>query len=640
MSIHRISRRRVLTGAAAIAAAPKAAFAAQEARPNILWLVSEDNNPFIGAYGDRLARTPTIDRLAAEGILYRNVFSTAPVCAPSRFGIITGVLPESCGPAHHMRATAKLPALLRAFPEYLRKAGYYCTNSVKTDYNSDLDPAKVWNESSGKAHWRNRPANAPFFAVFNSMKTHESSLIRGRAPGNVKPEQVRVPAYLPDTPEVRLDIANYYNLMEEMDGWVAANLAELDAAGLREDTIVMYYSDNGGLGPRSKRYCYDEGLRCAMVAHVPKKWAHLVPAGVGSEVRDPVTLLDMAPTALALAGLPVPEYMQGKALLGRPAVSPSAFAFGMRNRMDERYDMVRTATDGRFRYIRNYMPHRIYGQHQAYQWQLKSYQSWERAHLDGKLNTAQERFWGEKPFEEFYDLQIDPDQVRNLVGVTELQPRIAQMRKALDEHMLRVNDNGFIPEGSLLEGYDASRVPGAYPLPRIMELAATAARRDPARMGELRKALGDANEVVRHWGAQGLLMLGRDAARAVPALQKMLGDSLAQNQVVAAEALVNLTKSPKYVEFLGKLLDTHPHPRVKLQALNALSYIGSAARPILPLIERIVDKVYADKDGDEFIKGAGKYLQLSLKGEYRPGVIVFDTTLIERLRQQMESPKK
>lgn len=636
MSIHRISRRRVLAGAAAIATVPKAAFTAQEARPNIVWLVSEDNGPFIGAYGDRLARTPTIDRLAAEGILYRNVFSTAPVCAPSRFGIITGVLPESCGPAHHMRATALLPALLRGFPEYLRKAGYYCTNNVKTDYNSDLDPAKVWDESSGKAHWRNRPGNAPFFAVFNSMTTHESRLIRGPAPGNVKPEQVRVPAYLPDTPEVRQDIASYYNLMEQMDSEVGAKLAELEAAGLREDTIVFYYSDNGGILPRSKRYCYDEGLRCPMVAHVPKKWAHLVPAGVGSEVRHPVTLLDMAPTVLALAGVPVPAHMQGKPLLGTTtAVPPSAFAFGMRNRMDERYDMVRTATDGRFRYIRNYMPHRIHGQQLSYPWQIKSYQAWERAHEEGKLNAAQERFWGEKPFEEFYDLQIDPDQVRNLVGVTELQPRLAQMRKALDEHMLRVNDNGFIPEGSLLEGYEASRVPGAYPLQRIMELAATAARRDPARVGELRKALGDANEVVRHWGAQGLLMLGRESARALPELRKMLGDSLAQNQVVAAEALVRLTKSAEPVQLLGELLESHPHPRVRLQALNSLTYIGSAARPILPLIERVVGQ-----SADEYIKGAGKYLVLSLKGEYRAGVQTFDTSVLDRLRKQTESGKK
>ncbi|RYE54656.1 MAG: sulfatase, partial [Hyphomicrobiales bacterium] len=335
-----ISRREILAGGAALTAAgiaPAIAAVPPSERPNILWLVSEDNNPFIGAYGDRLAHTPTLDAMSKRGILYRNVYSNAPVCAPSRFSIITGVYPESAGPAHNMRAVARLPALLRGFPEYLREIGYYCTNNAKTDYNSDLDPAMIWNESSKAAHWRNRPDGAPFFAVFNHETTHESRLFKPAA-GRVRPEDVRLPAYLPDTPGIRQDFATYYKQMEKMDGEIAQKLADLDAAGLTDNTIVFYYSDNGGVLPRSKRYCYDEGHRCAMIVHVPERWRNLAPAAPGTQIEAPVSYIDLAPTVLSIAGVPVPAHMQGTAFLGTSTRPPKRYAFGMRNRMDERYD--------------------------------------------------------------------------------------------------------------------------------------------------------------------------------------------------------------------------------------------------------------------------------------------------------------
>ncbi|MDR6319579.1 sulfatase-like hydrolase/transferase [Actinoplanes couchii] len=242
-----MSRRQVLGGALAAAVPATAATAAAE-RPNILWIVSADNNPFLGAYGDTLARTPTIDRLAEQGVLYTNAFSSAPVCAPSRFAILTGMPPESCGPAEHMRAEGRIPEFLRGYPEYLRQAGYFTTNNDKTDYNAPYDAAKIWNLSGPFAHWRRRPANTPFLAVFNSMTTHESAVFTA-GDGQTDPAAVRVPAYLPDTPRIRADRAHYYDLIARFDGEVAARLAELDADGLAEDTIVFYYSDNGGVLP-------------------------------------------------------------------------------------------------------------------------------------------------------------------------------------------------------------------------------------------------------------------------------------------------------------------------------------------------------------------------------------------------------
>jgi arylsulfatase A-like enzyme len=610
-------RRAVIASLAAMAAQAARADPSS-ARPNVLWLVSEDNNPFIGAYGDVLAHTPAIDRLAAEGLLYENVYSTAPVCAPSRFSIITGMWARSCGPAQHMRARAVLPAEFGAFPNRLREAGYYCTNNAKTDYNCDLDPKLVWDESSATAHWRNRPAGAPFFAVFNHETTHESQLFKITS-GRVTPDQVRVPAYLPDTPEVRTDIASYYNLIEVMDRQISARLAELDAAGVTNDTIVFYYSDNGGALPRSKRYCYDEGLRCAMVVRVPPKWAHLAPRPPGSRIAEPVTFLDLAPTVLALADLPPPKHFQGKALLGRARGRPAAYAFGGRDRMDERYDMMRTVTDGRFRYIRNYAPHRPWAQHEAYEWQAAGYQAWERARMAGRLAPDQARFWGEKPAEELYDLKADRDQITNLIGRPQHGARAEAMGRALDAHMLTIGDAGFIPEGSPLEGYKESRVPGAYPLARAISLANRAIRREPTQAAAFAAELSDPNEVIRYWAAQGLLMLRAGAAPAKARLGACLANDASPHvRVVAAEALAHLGEAERAVDVLADLCSEHPNPRVRLQAVNALTYVGDAARRALPAIEA------AAASKDQYLGNAGRYLSLVLSGRYRPESVVFD----------------
>jgi arylsulfatase A-like enzyme len=613
-----MSRRAAVAGlaaAAGVAATPVLA-RSERRRPNILWLVSEDNNPFIGAYGDRLAHTPVIDQLARDGVLFKNVFSNAPVCAPSRFGIITGVYPESAGPAQNMRAVARLPAVLSGFPAYLRQAGYYCTNTSKTDYNSDLDPSAIWDESSDAAHWRNRPEDKPFFAVFNCETTHESRIFLPLA-GRVKPQDVRLPAYLPDTPAIRRDYATYYNLMERMDGEIGARLAELDAAGLLDDTIVFYYSDNGGVLPRSKRYCFDEGLRCALVVKTPPRWRRLSPAAPGGKIDSPVSFIDLAPTVLALAGLPTPDHMQGRAFMGARRPSPARYAFGMRNRMDERYDMVRTVTDGRYRYIRNYSPHRIWGQHQAFAWMAEGYQSWEAAHLAGGLNPAQDAFWRTKPYEQFFDLKQDPDQVIDRLTDPKLLSRIDQMRRALDQHMLAVNDNGFIPEGSPLEGYTESRRPNAYPLQRIMALAATAAKRQPQALPYLVEMLGDPNEVIRYWATQGLLMLGDAAAPAQARLaEASASDPSPQVRIAAAEASARFGDSAA-VGGLGRLLDDHPDVRVRLQALNALTFLGPEAISVRPAIAR------AATSDDEYLKNAGRYLILVLGGTYTPASPVY-----------------
>lgn len=608
-----VSRRTVLGAAAAAAATP--ASAAVGARPNILWLVSEDNNPWLGCYGEPLARTPAIDRLAAEGLRYSHAYSTTPVCAPSRFALITGMAAESCAPAHQMRARARLPAFVTPLPKLLAQAGYHTSNNAKTDYNCDLDPAAIWSAQGPSAHWKNRPAGAPFFAVFNHETTHESVLFKP-TPGRVKPQDVRVPAYLPDTPAVRTDIASYHNRIEAMDGQIAARLAELEAAGLAGDTIVFHYADNGGALPRTKRFCYDEGLHCGLVVRVPPKWAHLLTARPGATLDDPVTFVDLPATVLAMAGQPIPAHVQGRPLPGLRGGGRRAHAFGGRDRMDERYDLVRTLTDGRFRYIRNYAPHRPWSQHGAYPWQMAAYQAWETEHAAGRLNPTQARFWGEKPAEELYDLRADPDQVANLAAEPAHAARLATLRRALDAHMLSIRDGGFIPEGSALEDYAAQQDEQRYPLKRAMALAARGIARDPVNIPALAAGLGDNSEVIRFWSAQGLLMLG---ARAAPAAAVMAGrleaETSAQVLVVLAETLLHTGPAEAPLAALARL-STHDHPRVRLQAINALTYAPDA-RPVLAAVEA------ATKDQDSYVRTAARYLALVLRGEYRPEINTF-----------------
>lgn len=615
---HGVSRRSVLAGTAGLATAniASARALAPVERPNILWLVSEDNNPLIGAYGDRLAHTPTIDALAAGGLLFRNVYSNAPVCAPSRFSILTGVYPESCAPAHHMRAQARIASLFRTYPELLRDAGYFCLNASKTDYNCDVDPDGIWGLQGPEAHWRHAPRGQPFMAVFNYETTHESGLFKPVS-GRVKPDQVRVPAYLPDQPAVRQDIAAYYNLIETMDGELAARLAELKADGLADDTIVFYYSDNGGSLPRSKRYCYDEGHRCALVVHIPPKWQHLAPAPAGSEITAPVSFIDLAPTLLSIAGVPQPAQMRGKPFLGTRIAGPQPFAFGMRGRMDERIDFIRTVTDGRWRYIRNYMPHRPWGQHQAFAWLAKGYQAWESAWLAGDLDAVQSRFFGPKPYEELYDLEADRDQLRNRVDDPSAGAMLERLRRALDRHMLAINDNGFLPEGMAGEGFFESRDRRVYPLKRLMALASAAARRDPRKLGLFRAAASDPAPVVRYWAATGLLMLGKAAAETRGVLALLIGDADPRVAIVAAEALVMLGEIERPIAFLGEVVASDMPWQVRLQALNALTYVGKPARSVLPAIRA------AGETRQEYLYSAGRYLATKLDGSYTPSTPIF-----------------
>jgi len=442
-----------------------------QSRPNILWISVEDVSPDLGTYGDRYAHTPNLDRLASQGVRFAKAFTVAPVCAPTRSAIITGMYATSIG-SHHMRSKAVPPAGVKAFPEYLRAAGYYCTNNSKTDYNFEAPPAHappitVWDESSRNAHWRNREANQPFFAVFNLTVTHEGQIRTGpeefaRNTVSLQPQdrhdplKAVLPPYYPDTPIVRNDWARYYDLVTAMDLQAAALLQQLEEDGLAENTVVFFWGDHGRGLPRAKRWLYDSGLRVPLIV----RWLGQIEPGTVRE--DLASLLDLAPTVLSLAGIPVPEHMQGQVLLGKESAPPRPYVFAHRDRMDEAYDRMRAVHDGRFKYIQNFFPGRPYAQHIGYMEEMPTMREMRRLHKDHfnalspnygmALTQAQQIFFQpEKPVEEFYDLTADPHEVKNLADSPAHQPQLKRLRQALAQWQKETNDLGSIPEDALRE---------------------------------------------------------------------------------------------------------------------------------------------------------------------------------------------
>ncbi len=569
-------------------------------KPNILWITSEDHGPQMGCYGDSYATTPNVDGLAARGMIYRHAWSCAPVCAPARTTLISGLYPTSTG-AEQMRSMVPYPAGKRMFPQLLRDAGYYCSNNSKEDYNL-ASPGKVWNESSGKAHWKNRPAAAPFFAVFNSTKSHESQFRARTGTPAHDPAKVRVPAYHPDTPEVRLDWARYHDTVSAADADAGRHLKELEDAGLTEDTIVFYFADHGSGLPRSKRWPYNSGLQVPLVVYIPEKFKALRPPEYkgGGQSERVVSFVDFAPSVLSLAGVKPPEWMQGHAFLGQFQEAPQPFVHGFRGRMDERYDLIRSVTDGRYVYVRNYLPHLIYGQHLDYMWQTPTTRVWERLHLEGKLNAVQDAFWKPKPPEELYDLQSDPDEVKNLAtsaGHAEIK---AKLRRAQQAQAAAIRDIGFIPEGERL-----ARSQGSSPydfghsdqhsFARIFETAELASMLDPAALPALRKALTDPESTVRYWAALGILMRGQGSvAEARADLQAALKDTSPYVRITAAQALAQFGPEADFAATLDLLVAHADWSKndvfIAIAALTAIDALGPKAAPCAAALKALPEK--------------------------------------------------
>jgi uncharacterized sulfatase len=532
---------------------------------------------------------------------YRHAWSNAPVCAPARTTIISGMYPPSTG-SEHMRSETKLAPGQKMFPQLLREAGYYTSNNNKEDYNL-VKTGAVWDESSTKAHWRKRAAGQPFFSVFNFTITHESQI--RKTPHELKhdPREVRVPAFHPDTPEVRRDWAQHYDTIAEMDGMVARTLKELEEDQLLDSTVVMFYSDHGAGMPRFKRWPYNSGLQVPMIVYFPDQFKHLAPKDYepGGWTERLVSFVDLAPTTLSLAGIKKPDYHQGFSFLGENIEPEQECIFGFRGRMDERIDMVRSVRNQRYVYIRNYMPHRIYGQHVSYMFEMPTAQKWKEVYDSGKATEAQSHFWKTKPPEEFYDLEADPDEVKNLAfrPTPEQRQEMLRLRAQQTSLAARIRDVGFLPEHEIhaRAGADAPVVMAKdnerYAMPRVMntaELATGPTLTDPAIF---RTYLGDPDSAVRYWCTVGILWQGKKAVEVcAAALRTALADPAVNVRINAAEALARFSDEEDLKPALAVLIHaadaTKTSNYAAIAALNALSEIEvEKVKPLRPQIQAL-----------------------------------------------------
>jgi arylsulfatase A-like enzyme len=456
------------SGALAAALTPAGAAAAEPPRrPNILWLVAEDMGPeALSCSGTPQVWTPNLDRLAAEGVRYTRAYTTAPVCSPSRSALMTGMYAVTIG-AHNHRSHRDdgytLPDGVRVLTDWLRDAGYFTANLVQlpSDWGFRGTGKTDWNfRYQGKpfdsTNWDDLKSHQPFYAQINFHETHR----KYNGPAKADPAKVVIPPYYPDHPVTRADWAAYLDAASELDRKVGLILKQLEADGLAQSTIVMFFGDNGQSHVRGKQFCYEEGLHVPLILRWPKGFPapkHFQPGAVDERL---IEAIDFAPTMLAIAGVKKPEKMEGRIFLGEQADAPRQYAFGARDRCDETVMRIRTVRDARYRYIRNFTPEKPFLSPNAYK--ERSYPVWnllKELHAQGKLTATQDFLCRPTmPPEELYDLAADPHEIDNLAASEkpEHQAALRRLRGVLEKWIEKTND-----QGRVFEPADVARAQGA-----------------------------------------------------------------------------------------------------------------------------------------------------------------------------------
>jgi len=571
--------------------------------PNILWISHEDLSPIYGCYGDEYAQTPNLDKFAKTAIMFTNASSNAPICAPARSTLITGMYATSLG-TQHLRSDIPLPQDLKILPEVLREAGYYTTNNEKTDYN--FSPEGRWDESSNEAHWRNRSTpDQPFFSVFNYMMTHEGPTNR-LDPADTQsltehhhPDMAKLPPYLPDSPKMRQIWAHKYDLLSVFDQKVGKLLEQLKEDGLYDNTIVFVFSDHGTGLPGHKRWLNNAGLQVPFLLHVPEKYKHWV-KNLETPVTDQlVAFVDFAPTVITLAEADVPDMMEGRTFLGSDA-RPKKYTFGYRDRADDCYEMSRSIFDGQYIYVRHFMPQLPYYQNAIIFGPHKegSYEEIHRLKALDSLPPATMAWFEAKPAEQLFDVNNDPYEQNNLINDPQHAARISEMRQQLHQWMLDHHDTGLINEGEYMEMarkantsvYEAIQQLPREKIEEILQAAEMVGK--TIDVTDFAEALRSPNSMVRYWALVGVDAREGDIDDLKQSITGLLNDPSYSVATMAAEILVKRYDSLEGLKTLERILKTGNEP-VVLQAAISLRRTGEKAAPLLPAIDNEIMPEYA-----------------------------------------------
>ena len=513
-------------------------------RPNILWLTYEDTSPqFIGCYGDSLAKTPTMDRLAAEGVRFTSAFSTGTVSSPSRFCLITGMTPTTMGTGNH-RSQYPIPEFVHGFPKYLREAGYYTSNNYKTDYNNAREKemiAESWDESSGKAGWWKRKPGQPFFAVFNSPHSHQSRTMTN--PWSSYEKQVlqhldsarmtavdapfEMPEFYRNSPEMRRQMSRVYNSISLTDQQFEGILDRLEKEGLKDSTIVFCFSDHGEGIPRGKGSSLGLGYRVPFIVWVPEMYKHLSPWGSGVVTDRLVSFEDFGATVLALAGVEIPDYIEGEPFMGEKPAKEKEYVYGACDGLDSNNELSRSVTDGRYMYTRVFTCHQPWIRWMSYYDHGDIQKIMRKDYAAGLMNEAQAAIMQPRVVEYLYDLQNDKWEMKNLADKPEYGKILKKFRRKMEEHVLSTRDAHFIPEYSYAE-YSDKYIPYTlrendeiYPVKRVLKAAMLSGMGKDV-IGKQVSLLDDENDIVNYWAALGLFVSRKDLSEYADVLLEKL----------------------------------------------------------------------------------------------------------------------
>ncbi len=520
--------------------------------PNIVWITSEDNSKhYMELFDEHGAKTPNIERLAESGLIYTRAFSNAPVCSSARSTLISGCYgPRVASHYHRKLEKVPMPEGIEMFPAYLKAAGYYTTNNSKEDYNF-FKSDSVWDDSSNKATWRNRALGQPFFHVFNIGTTHEGSLhFKEKAVKN-KPtitnaDSVFVQPNHPQTEVFRYTNAYYRDRIMKMDRQVGEVVAELEKDSLLENTFIFYFGDHGGVLPGSKGYLAETGLHVPLVVHVPEKYKHLVNAERGTKVDNFVSFVDFGATVLSLAGVELPEGIDGKPFLGKQAnaeeVAASDETYSYAERFDEKYEMVRAIRKGNLKYVRNYQPFYMDGLMNNYRYKQYAYRQWADAHKKGELNDEQAYFYKAKPAEQLFDVEADPFELNNLASDPAYSEKLSKLRVKLTNWVKSMPDLAFYPEHYLMDNaFDNPIKFGQEHKANIESYLAIAdleLEDFESVRGAIRGTLKSEDPWTRYWGLIVCSSFGEAAKEFVPVIKEISqADAELINKVRAAEYL-------------------------------------------------------------------------------------------------------
>ncbi len=564
--------------------------AAAADRPNFVFIVSEDNSKhYLKLFDEAGAQTPNIARLAEGGLIFERAFSNSPVCSVARTTLATGVYAPRMGTQFHRKSRSiQMPDGWRLFHEYLREAGYYVANNSKTDYNVAVNAKHSWHESSSKASWRQRPSDeTPFFYMQSLGVSHEGSLHFHRGTFENKSKRmnlkdVKVWPYFPDTELFRFTTMYYHNCIQGADGGVGSIVDKLREDGLLDKTFVFYFGDHGGVLPGSKGYAWERGLHVPLVIHVPEKFRHLVNGTMkpGLRVDGFVEFVDFGPTVLRLAGLEVPDHMDGRPFLGKKVTLDQVNArdetFGYADRFDEKYEFVRALRKGQWKYMRFFQGYYPDGMQNNYRYKMLAYQQWREMHEAGELNAAQDQFYQPKPAEGLYNLVADPHELDNLADDPAHAAKLAEMRRLLQERMRSMPDLSYYPETVIVEQAAADPIKFAEThreeIERMADIAQLGTKPFAEARDGLMRAIESDRELDRYWAMMVCATFGEQARPLVDKGRRLLEDANPLVQTRAAEFCGRLKVGDPDATLMH-VLATADSPTTAGIALNAVVYL-------------------------------------------------------------------